>query len=157
MHLFKNPSNKFLALFTLLAFLGFIDASYLALKYFLGGPVPCFIASGCDTVTTSLYARILGVPVALLGAAYYGALLLLVVGYFDTKSIFVFLVASYATILGFFVSIWLFFVQAYLLKAFCTYCLFSAGTSTLLFIVSWWWRRQNKIPLDVLPDEYIMK
>ncbi len=144
-HLFNKPSIKFIALFSFLALLGFIDASYLAAKYFFGGPIPCFIASGCDTVTTSVYARILGVPVALLGAAYYGALLLLVVGYFDTKSLFVFLVASYATGIGFLMSIWFVFVQAFLLQAFCLYCLVSAGISSLLFLISWTWRRNNKI------------
>jgi uncharacterized membrane protein len=155
-HLFKNPSNKFIALFTVLALVGFIDSSYLALKYFVGGPIPCFIASGCDAVTTSVYSRILGIPIALLGAAYYCALLLLVVGYFDTKWVFIFTVASYATVIGLLTSVWLVFVQAFLLQEFCFYCLISAGTSTLLFLISWWWRIYHKIPVDARLDGDIM-
>ena len=149
-HLFRHPSNKLIALFGVLALIGFIDASYLALKYFLGGPIPCFVASGCDTVTTSIYARMLGVPVALLGALYYLAILVLLVAYADSRWVFLFFVASYATILGFAMSLWFVFVQAFLLNAFCFYCLISATTSTLLFLGNVWWRRTHKM-LDIEP------
>lgn len=148
-HLFRHPSNKLVALFGLLALIGFIDASYLTLKYFLGGPIPCFVASGCDTVTTSVYARMIGIPVALLGAFYYLAILVLLVAFFDSRWIFPFFVASYATILGFVMSLWFVFVQAFLLKAFCFYCLISATTSTLLFLGNVWWRRTHRIPEEV--------
>jgi uncharacterized membrane protein len=53
------------------SFLGFLDATYLAAKHYLGAPIACSIFEGCEKVTTSQYAAVFNIPVALLGALYY--------------------------------------------------------------------------------------
>ncbi|MDO8435465.1 MAG: vitamin K epoxide reductase family protein [bacterium] len=120
----------------LVSLVGFLDAAYLAAKHFLGLPVVCTFLGGCGTVTTSRFSVIAGIPVALLGACYYLVVFLLVVAYFDTKRNSLMVMAARLTPVGFLASLWFVFVQAFLLKAWCLYCLVSAVTSTILFVVA---------------------
>lgn len=117
------------------AFLGFIDATYLTVKHFLGSIPPC-TTSGCETVLTSPYASILGLPVALIGAIYY----LLVIGMAGnilpmpprTRRVLLQSLVSVA-FLG---SLGFLYLQAVVIGAYCIYCLGSlAATSTLLLLV----------------------
>src|SRR5688500_9886146 len=57
----------------LVALVGLADSVYLTVHHFTAEPVPCSIISGCETVLTSPYAEIAGVPLAALGAAAYFA------------------------------------------------------------------------------------
>ena len=54
-----------------LAFVGMVDASYVAIHSSQGFLLPCGIAGGCDQVLNSPYARVLGIPVAWFGLAFY--------------------------------------------------------------------------------------
>lgn len=117
-----------------ISFLGFLDASYLTVKHYLGTSLTCALFEGCDVVTTSKYSEILGLPVALLGAVYYISIFLFVAYYLDSGKLRVFSLAAYATVAGFVASLGFIFIQVFVLKALCIYCLFSALTSTLLFL-----------------------
>ena len=138
-------SKKIITIIALISFLGFLDASYLAAKYYLGGPIPCAILDGCDTVTTSQYATMAGVPVALLGAIYYLIIFVLAISYLESKKDNLVFLISRLTIVGFLASLWFVYLQVFVLKALCLYCLFSAFTSTTLFIVSiiFLWRHRH--------------
>ncbi len=118
------------------AVMGFFDASYLTAKHFLGGPIPCSIFKGCDTVTNSVYASIFGIPVALLGAIFYLTWLILIIWYLDRGGEAIKKNLIWLGSAGFLFSIYFVGVQALVIKAFCLYCLISALTSTLLFILS---------------------
>ena len=59
----------------LLALLGLLDAAYLALERITGGPIACPAGGGCETVQSSAYALLFGIPVAFIGVAGYAALL----------------------------------------------------------------------------------
>lgn len=129
----KVPKGLIIA-FLLVSFLGFLDAGYLTVEHFRGVPPPCTILEGCEKVTTSEYSVIWGVPVALGGAIYYLAVFLLIILYFDRKNEIFLNLASYATIAGLLASAWFTYLQLFVIKAICLYCLFSALTSTTLFI-----------------------
>lgn len=116
--------------------MGFLDASYLVVKYYLGGSLPCSILDGCDTVTTSKYSTATGVPVALLGAIYYLIIFVLAISYLESKKSAVVFFLSRFTLIGFLASLWFVYLQVFVLKELCLYCLFSALTSTALFAVS---------------------
>ncbi len=131
----KAPSKAYLAIFILLALAGLLDSTYLAAEHFMGVIPPCSVVSGCEKVLTSSYSVILGVPVALLGALYYGFVLAILISYLDTKNIRLFRLACLATVAGLAASAYFVAVQAFVLAAWCFYCLISAGTSTLLFIM----------------------
>jgi uncharacterized membrane protein len=137
------PSKGWVILFGAFALLGFLDATYLTIKHYLGTPLPCSILHGCEIVTTSIYSVIAassngsgGIPIALLGALYYLTILTMVIIYFDTKKIAVLKAACRLSIIGFLVSLVLVYLQLFVLHAICLYCMFSATTSTLIFITA---------------------
>ncbi len=62
---------------TALAGLGAILSAYLLYTRAAHAPVYCPLGTGCDVVQSSRYAAVFGIPVALLGLAYYAAVLVL--------------------------------------------------------------------------------
>lgn len=115
--------------------IGFVDSTYLTFAHYTGATLPCTIVRGCDTVTKSAYSVLFGIPVALLGAAYYLAIVISAIAYLDTKrEIFLRFISS-VTIVGLLASAWFVFLQVAVIRALCIYCLVSATTSTLLFAI----------------------
>jgi uncharacterized membrane protein len=131
------PSNTAVALFLLLAGIGFVDATYLTMKHFLGTPVACSLLHGCEKVTTSEYSVIFGIiPLALLGLIYYVIILITTGLYLQTRNRLLFHFACTLTIFGFLTSIYLVYLQIAVIGALCIYCMGSALSSTLLFITA---------------------
>lgn len=126
----------------ILAFLGFLDATYLTILHYKAVVPPCTIAKGCEVVLTSKYATILGIPIALLGSLFYVAIIALTFLALQTKK-FVFLqLLILITSTGIIVSGVLVYLQAFVLHAYCQYCLTSEFINFLLFDCSWWlWRK----------------
>lgn len=139
----KAIPSWFIPLFLLVSFFGFLDATYLAAMHYLGLSVPCSIVEGCERVTTSQYAKIGGIPVALLGAFYYLSIFLAGVAFWDSKKEKILFWAARFTAVGFFASLWFIFLQLFIIKALCLYCMGSATTSTLLFLLSLFIIRQS--------------
>ena len=138
MNLAKNSSSSFVspaAWMLGISFIGFLDATYLTAKHYLGSSLTCVFFTGCETVTTSSFSQIFGVPVSLLGSAYYLTVFISLAFFLDSRSMKVLSFVSYFTILGFLASVYFVAVQVFVLKALCLYCMISATTSTLLFIL----------------------
>lgn len=119
----------------IVALLGFADALYLTLKHLSGQSIRCVVTTGCDEVLSSSYAVVAGyVPLAALGAvAYFIAFSLATLaasGYASARKLLVPLVA-----LMFASTLWLLYVQAFVLEAFCAYCLLSAFLTTTLVLI----------------------
>jgi uncharacterized membrane protein len=102
-------------------------------------PMVCPLGANCHSVLTSEFSSFLGIGLELFGTLYYG---LIAVSY-GTILIFPQLMTPYTafiltglTIGAFLFSIYLTFVQAFYLKNWCTWCLLSAGLSTLIFILT---------------------
>ena len=112
--------------------IGLVDATYLTVEHLTGGTVRCGESLGCSEVLGSAYATIGGrFPVAALGALAYFMVFslatLAVFGYTRVQVFLTFIVAAmFAT------TLWLFFVQAFILHAFCRYCLLSAAVTLAL-------------------------
>lgn len=120
--------------FLVVALLGFIDSTYLAVKKLSGTPVTCTIVYGCDTVTSSVYSEIFGIPVALLGSIFYLTIFILSVAYLDRKKEKLLSCISKLTWIGLLASVYFMVVQAFILQAYCIYCIGSAITSSTLFV-----------------------
>ena len=132
----SRPAAKNLAIaFCVVSFIGFLDATFLAVKFFLHEPVRCSLLEGCATVTSSAYAHLGPVPVALLGTIYYLAMFILSVHYLDTHDARRFLLTTKLAILGFCASLWFVALQIFIIQAICIYCMLSAISSTTLFIL----------------------
>lgn len=118
---------------------GFIVASYVSHKKKTAQPMVCPLNGDCETVTSSAYSKFFGLPVERIGVFYY-ALIVLVYGVHalipwllsDTIMFFV----MGLSIGAFVFSLYLIFIQAFVLKKWCTWCLFSAAFSTFIFITS---------------------
>ncbi|MBI5733239.1 vitamin K epoxide reductase family protein [Candidatus Jorgensenbacteria bacterium] len=119
--------------FATASFIGFLDATYLTVKHYLGTPITCSVFADCEKVTSSQYAVIGGIPVALLGACYYLFIFILVIAYVDTKKDHILYAIARITPVGFLASLWFIYLQLFVIQAICLYCIFSAFTSTILF------------------------
>jgi uncharacterized membrane protein len=95
------------------------------------------VVNGCEQVTTSSYSLILGIPVALLGAIYYLVVFAISLRYVEKKQAKLLQVLHLITGVGLIMSLWFIYVQAFIIKAWCLYCLGSAVSSTLLFILGY--------------------
>lgn len=131
----KITPTLLIILILIFSVVGFSDALFLFIKKIAGGPIPCFIGTGCDTVTNSPYSKMFGIPLALYGVAFYlliGGCTLL---YLDTKKMFFARLLFPITALGFLMSLYFIYVQKFLIGAFCMYCVISAIVSTILFVL----------------------
>ena len=118
----------------LLSLLGLADALYLTVEHVTGQSVKCTIISGCSEVLSSPYAVVAGIPLAALGAAaYFTVFSLATLAAFGYRAAGTLLTPVIAAM--FFVSIWLIYLQAFVIREFCQYCLFSAAITTALLVV----------------------
>ena len=130
--MFKIPKWSLWS-YLILSFAGFIDAAYVTVKFYLSSPLSCAFFENCNQVINSSYAKIFGAPISLLGAVFYLTIFLLSVYYLDVKRQQALKAIFFLTALGFIFSLYLLYVQAFLLNQFCLYCLISAIISMLLF------------------------
>lgn len=122
---------QFIVLFSLAGIAASVYALYL---HYSEGPVFCDINAwfNCDVVNKSVYASIKGVPVAAAGLLGYGILFLIsslkLFGVdFSRKSG---LILFSASALGLFFSLYLTYIEAFVLATFCLVCVLS------LFLIS---------------------
>lgn len=129
-----NIPNWFLWVIIALALIGFTDSAFLLAKRISGAPIPCFITSGCDTVSKSPYSVLFGVPLSAWGVIFYLGTGFLALLYLDTKNLLVAKLIPLATTIGFLSSLYFIYVQKFKIGAFCIYCILSAIISTALFV-----------------------
>jgi len=122
--------------FICLSFAGFLDASYLTVKHYTQGIVPCYFFESCQQVTTSKYSVVAGIPVSLAGALYYLTILIVSILFLDTENKKLFQFLGYRPTLGLIASSYFLYIQAVILKEFCSYCVLSAIFSIILFVLS---------------------
>ena len=116
------------------ALVGLLDSVYLTIHHLTAVPVPCNIIAGCETVLTSQYAVFSGIPLAAFGAvAYFAAFSLAILAAFGNRTmwkvfgVLVLLMAAF--------TLWLIYLQAFVIGAFCQFCLISAATTFTLLIL----------------------
>jgi uncharacterized membrane protein len=131
----SGRARLFYATLALLSLFGLADAIYLTINHLTGETARCTITSGCNEVLGSAYATPGGVPLAALGALAYFTVFslatLALFGYRRARTLLALIVG-----LMFLTTLWLLFVQAFILHKYCEYCLFSAAiTLTLSGIV----------------------
>lgn len=138
--LFKRPlqavPSSLVITILVIALIGFVDAGYLTMEHYQGVIPPCTIVSGCEKVLTSSYSIVLGVPVSLLGVIFYAIVAAGTFAYLEGKHEKIFRFSLIVALVGIVASLWFLFVQAFLLQSYCLYCLGSAVTSTILFVLA---------------------
>lgn len=119
----------------ILALLGLADAWYLAESALSGASLACDISglSGCNLVAQSEYSRLFGVPLAVYGAVFYALFFVLsaCVWFFHNRTLYHVLVAS--AVVGILASTYFLYLQFFVIKALCIYCIASFVIALLLF------------------------
>jgi uncharacterized membrane protein len=122
----------------MLALAGIFVALYLLL-YKLGiiGHLSCSIGS-CETVNTSKWATFLGLPVAGWGVGFYIGLFVLAIvstqpSYEDSLPVSTLLLG--VTLVGTLFTVWLTYLELFVIHAICQWCVVSAIIVTTMFLV----------------------
>lgn len=140
-HLQPSKSIQWLAVLTfVLAVIGLGISGYLTYTKLQGVEPVCSASAGfdCGAVQNSAYSRVLGIPVQYLGLLGYLGMIALLIGEQVNRDI-----ADYAPILllgmalfGFVFSLYLTYIEAFVLEEWCQWCVASALVMTGLFITS---------------------
>src|SRR5436305_2922699 len=124
-----NTSRFRIIFYTLAAIVslaGLADATYLTVQALTGETLVCGGSPDCFRVLGSSYARVAGIPVAAFGIlAYFGVFSFATFAAFGYPRARAFLTLTVGTM--FLATRWLLYAQAFVLHAFCRYCLFSAA------------------------------
>ncbi len=127
----------FLIVYTILI-VGLVNALYLSYHPLKGTYVHCLFLpkEWCIKVQTSKYSRTLGIPNPYLGLCMLAAILLLLVLHYKLEIFLLF--ARLLIIFGAAFSIYFTYIQAFVLKAFCTWCVISACVFMALFFTQFY-------------------
>lgn len=120
----------------LVALGGVAVAGYLTYVHYRPEALVCTVGGGCETVQESSYAELLGLPVALLGLLAYLAVLVLVA--WDSELARTLAAGVALTAAGF--AIYLITLQAFVIDAWCIWCLVNDLVVVPLLAVLTVWR-----------------
>jgi uncharacterized membrane protein len=118
-----------------LTVIGLGVASYLTYVHFAGIKPACTAGESCTKVQTSVYSKLAGVPVALMGLIGYIAILGSLAAPENETSRFATLIFTLA---GFGFSAYLTYRELFSIHAICEWCASSAGIMTILMLLSVW-------------------
>ena len=130
----EHHRPRLFILAAVLSLVGLADSIYLTVTHLTGDDVTCVASSGCSEVLASAYSTVGGIPLGAFGAlAYFGAFSLATLAAYRYGRARTFLTIVVAGML--LTTLWLLYVQAFVLHAFCDYCLLSAGLTLSLSVI----------------------
>ena len=115
-----------------LALIGIGIAGYLTYVHYAGLKVLCLSSGGCETVQSSRFAKLGGVPVALLGLIGYIGILASLAIKTELGRVAGFGIA----LIGFGFSMYLTYRELFTIKAICQWCVSSAVLMTVLAVLT---------------------
>jgi uncharacterized membrane protein len=127
------------ALIAVLAFVGFLICRHIHNKKKSPEPLVCPLKFNCHAVVHSDYSSFMGVPLEIFGMIYYLLISLSYVGLVFISSPLSLLITTIFVVLSmgaFLFSIYLTFVQLFILKEGCFWCFISAFISVVIFILT---------------------
>ena len=118
----------------LISLVGLADSIYLTVEHLSGRSVRCTLVSGCSEVLSSQYATVRGFPLAAIGAiAYFVVFSLATLAAFGYKGMGKLLTMIVG--LMFLTTLWLLYLQAFVIGHFCQFCLLSALVTITLTVL----------------------
>jgi uncharacterized membrane protein len=125
---------------------GLTVASYLSIVE-LGGGVPvCGPIKGCETVATSHYSRIGGVPVAVFGVCLSLILLVAALGWWKTGDRRLLATHYGLSLAGVTFEAYFTFLQVFVIDAICIWCASYGISLVLRFLIALWvWIRRDRM------------
>jgi len=121
-----------------LIILGLLVSVYMTIFKITSNENMCIGSKDCSLVNASRYSEINKIPVAVIGIGGYSALLAILLlerrpGFIKQNGTMLFFALS---LVGFFFTAYLIFVEIVLIKAYCPFCITSQVAMTLIFILS---------------------
>lgn len=136
---------------SLVAVIGFSVSWYIHKHKQQARPMVCPLQSNCEAVVHSDFSRFAGIPVEFLGLFYYALIALGYLGFWlnpELRAIpWLALTSLTITTVALLFSSYLTFIQAFALREWCTWCLFSASLCLIIFSFSLWASPLNFIGL----------
>lgn len=119
----------------ILCLVGIVNTIYLSIHGLKGTDVKCifFPPQWCRKVQFSKFSKTLGVPNSFAGLGMYTAILFFIIIYL--LNIFPLWPVAGLVAFGFVFSLYFTFIQAFVIKAFCTWCVLSGLDFFLMFYV----------------------
>jgi len=118
----------------IVSLIGLGDAIFLTIQDITGESLRCTIISGCSEVLSSKYAHVGPMPLATIGAfayfVFFSLAILAAFGYGFVRPLLLILVSFM-----FLATLWLLYLQAFVIRHFCQYCLLSAAVTTILTVL----------------------
>ncbi|MDO8573364.1 MAG: vitamin K epoxide reductase family protein [Candidatus Daviesbacteria bacterium] len=125
--------NRLIFIFSLL---GFALASFLLYEYNLSGPILCPTGTGCDIVRASPYSSFFGISTPILGVVFYLAMATLsVVHSHDLPTKLVKKLQLIVAFAGVGFGVYLTYLEAFVIKAFCFWCVTSFIISLVILVL----------------------
>lgn len=129
------------------ALVGLLVSGYLAWVKIFNTPIYCTPGLGdCVSVNSSDYSELWGIPIAFFGIMGFLSILLLVVFGERYKLIkqYQLLLVFGISLFGFLYSLYLTYLEIFVIQAICQWCVLSALCMTLIFSASivWIWQKQ---------------
>jgi uncharacterized membrane protein len=121
-----------------LTIIGIAVSVYMTIYKYSGNDGMCLGSGDCSTVNASRFSELYGVPVAVFGVGGYAAILLVLlyerrVAFLRTNGT---LVMFGISLLGFLFTLYLVYLEIWVIKAICPFCVTSQVAMTLIFILA---------------------
>jgi uncharacterized membrane protein len=131
-------------LMVLLALAGLGISAYLMWGYTTPGAIlACGQSSGCETVKNSVYASLMGIPLPVIGLVSYLTILILLIfyGQFFARGVikgsaYTALAIFGISLTGVLYSAYLTYLELFVIKAICRWCVASAVIMAVIFFLS---------------------
>jgi uncharacterized membrane protein len=125
---------------------GLLIAGYLSVVELGGGVPSCGPLHGCETVATSEYARIGGIPVAVFGVVLSLILLTLAVAWIRTDNPLLLDVHCGLSLIGVIFEVYFLTLQLFVIRAVCVWCTLYGLSLIARFVVALViWLRQGRL------------
>ena len=118
-----------------LGIIGLLVSVYLTATHYAGTTPECSLVAGCETVTTSSYSAIGTVPISIFGILFFASVILMLGMFLHTaRREFLHLLAVLLAV-GAAISLFLFYIQIFVLDAICMYCAIVDSITIVLFVL----------------------
>jgi len=100
----------------------------------------CKVGSGCDTVNNSRYGSTFGIKNSIYGIFIFSFMILLTIFHIRNPSKHTRILIHLGIVFGSIIAIYFLYVQFFVIRAFCTYCLivdFGLLTSLIFMFLLW--------------------
>ena len=119
-----------------ISFLGLLVSGYLLIHYVSPEPIACISGQGCVAAQLSAYSSLWGIPTPAYGIVFYLALGILGALWSENTKKKVLPALIILTGSGLAVSLFLSGIEAFVLKAWCSWCVASAILSVAAFLTT---------------------